>query len=113
MRFAYFAEETEQATRLAQSLLDLAETKRVPDNAKSNAYYVLGNEAWVAALEQALANPSYRLLQDIREPSAISSQALFQNIRARFYEPEYRRLLRSVGLDNQSVAKLHVQDLPF
>ena len=113
MRFAYFAGETEQARRLAQSLLDLAETKGVPDSAKSNAYYVLDDESWVTALGQALASPSYRVLQYIREPSAIASHTLFQNIRMRFYEPEYRELLKTVGLDDESVAKLDVQDLPF
>ncbi len=100
MNFAYTIGETERAKRLAQSLLDLAETKRVPDNAKSNAYYVLGDESWVTALGQALANPSYLLLSQLRVPPA-------------FHEPEYQELLKTVGLDDQSVAKLHVQDLPF
>jgi tetratricopeptide (TPR) repeat protein len=100
MNFAYTIGETERAKRLAQSLLDLAETKHVPDNAKSNAYYVLGDESWVTALGQALANPSYLLLSQLRVPPA-------------FHEPEYQELLKTVGLDDQSVAKLHVQDLPF
>jgi tetratricopeptide (TPR) repeat protein len=87
----------------AHSLIDLAKTTFVPEGPKSVAYYVLGDASWVTALSQSLADREYVTLLLLRVPSV---PKLSQ-------EPEYQELLRSVGLDDESVAELHVQEWPL
>ena len=63
------------------------------------AYFVLGDEAWLQALQHAMDQRDYLTLMFLRSPSISEIST----------EPRYLELLESVGLDDASIAKL---DLP-